>query len=451
MLSKGFRFWLTFVLALAIVLIVMALLHGPSRAAGPVASPAAGAKSSKDMPGMDMPGTKRSDASQAPAAEQAALPGYEQVTISPEVQQRIGVQLGSVQQTPLNMTIRTVGIVQPNESKVAHVHIKTEGWVDKLYVSYTGQKVKAGAPLLSIYSPAFFAAQREFLSAVQAARSGLSVAGDERGVLETARRRLQLWDIPEDEIAALEKSGKPGKSLTLRTPISGTVLQKQAFEGQYVMPQSDLYVVADLSTVWLQARVFQYELPHVTVGMPVTVSLSFLPTRNLTGKVVFIDPVLDETSRSAQVRIELSNPDGQLRPGMFADVSITHAMGSGLTVPASAVIRTGERDIAFVAAGSDRFVPVSVKINPVSFGERFQVLEGLSAGDQVVTSANFIIDSESRLAAGGGSMAGMPGMGGTADNSGNADNRGMKGMPGMSEKNGGGKPGGGKRSRAELP
>jgi Cu(I)/Ag(I) efflux system membrane fusion protein len=327
------------------------------------------------------------------------------------VQQRIGVTVGKVEQATLSMTIRAVGIVQPNESKVAHIHVKTEGWVDHLYVSYTGQKVRAGEPLLSIYSPAFLSAQQEFLSALHAAKAGIAQPEDRQVVVQTARRRLELWDIPLDEIERLERTGVPSKSLTLRSPISGTVLQKQTFTGQYVMAQSDLYVVADLSTVWMQARVFQYELPHVTLGMPATVSFDSLPGQALPGKVLFIDPVVDEMSRSVQVRIELPNTTGQLRPGMFGNVSIVHAMGTGLTIPASAVIRAGERDIAFLVAAADRFVPVEVRIGPLGFGERFQVLEGLKAGEQVVTSANFLIDSESRLEAGAGSMAEMPGMG----------------------------------------
>jgi Cu(I)/Ag(I) efflux system membrane fusion protein len=318
--------------------------------------------------------------------------------------------LGTVEQIPLQMTIRTVGIIQADETRIAHIHVKTEGWVDRLYVSYTGQRVKAGEPLLSIYSPMFLSAEQEFLTALQASKANLGQPEDQRVVLETARRRLELWDIPKDEIDALAETRLPRKSLTLRSPISGTVLQKQSFAGQYVTSQSDLYLVADLSTVWMQARVFQSELPHVAVGMPAVVSFQSTPRRSITGRIVFIDPVLDEMSRSAQVRIELANASGQLRPGMFGDVSIGHAMGTGLTVPVSAIIRTGERDIAFKAIAADRFVPVEVRINPIGFGERFEVLEGLKAGDRVVTSANFLIDSESRLEAGASSMADMPGM-----------------------------------------
>lgn len=422
MLANGHRSLVGLALAIAVIIGVVSRVHGQT-AATPDIAPGKGMSGMEmptptkvqaakhaaagAMPGMEMPNS----ASASAANPMAMPPGYAEVRISPDVQQRIGVTLGRVEQTPLRMRIQSVGIVQPNETKVAHVHIKTEGWVEKLYVSFTGQKVKAGEPLLSIYSPTFFAAQREFLSALQGARSGLDQPGDQQVVVDTARRRLELWDIPQDEIKALERTGVPSKSLTLRSPISGTVLEKQAFAGQYVMAQSDLYVVADLSTVWMQAKIFQYELPHITLGMPVTVSVSSLP-RQLAGKVVFIDPVVDEMSRSAQVRIELANSDGQLRPGMFGNVTIEHAMGAGLTVPTSAVIRTGERDIAFRAMSAERFMPVEVKISPAGFGDRFQVLEGLNAGDQVVTSANFLVDSESRLEAGASSMAGMPGMGG---------------------------------------
>ena len=329
-----------------------------------------GSPSSMSMPGMEM----GKPSSAAPAAGQMP-PSYAELKIPLEVQQRIGVTLGEATQTPLTMNIRTVGIVRPNETKVAHVHIKTEGWVEQLFVSFTGQNVKAGDPLLAIYSPAFFAAEREFLSAMQSAKSG--GMGDSKTVLETARRRLELWDVPAEEIRRLETTGNPGKSLMLRSPISGTVLEKNAFEGQYVMPQSDLYVVADLSTVWVQAKVYEYELPHVELGMPVTVTFPSLPMQNFAGKVVFINPVMDEMTRTAQVRVELPNPSGQFRPGMFAHMLISHAMGSGLTVPASAIIRTGDEDIAFRAASADRFVPVRVRISPLRFEDRFQILEGL--------------------------------------------------------------------------
>lgn len=372
------------------------------------------------MPGMQMP-------KPADTATASNPPGFAEVNISQAVQQRIGVMVGQVEETPLTMTIRSVGIVRPDETKVAHIHLKTEGWVEKLFVSFTGQKLKAGDPMLSIYSPAFYAAQREFLAAIRAARSN----PDQQTVIETARQRLELWDVPQDAIEALDKTGKPARSLILRTPISGTVLEKKAFEGQYAMPQAELYVVADLSTVWMQAKVFEHELPHVEVGMPVTVSFPSLPMQTFTGKVVFVDPVVDEMTRSAQVRVELPNPDGRFKPGMFGHILLSHAMGSGLTVPTSAVVRTGDRNIAFRVVAADLFVPVEVKISPLQFGDLFQVLEGLEAGDQVVTSANFLIDSESRLQAGGGGMAGMPGM--DAGGTGGKKPAAMEDMKGMAK------------------
>jgi Cu(I)/Ag(I) efflux system membrane fusion protein len=390
------------------VVVVVAVIAGLTRHVHGEGQPASATSMPDAMPGMDMPKEPR----QAPAATMSTMPpaGYAEIKINQDVQQRIGVTVGKVEQTPLTMTIRAVGIVRPDETRVAHVHLKTEGWVEKLFVAYNGQKVRAGEPMLSIYSPTFFAAQREFLSALRVAKSGLDSEGDQKTVVDTARRRLELWDIPKDEILQLEKTGNAGKSLLLRSPITGTVLQKTAFAGQYVTVQNDLFEVADLSTVWMQAKIFQYELAHVAIGMPATVSFPASSQRTLIGRVVFIDPVVDEMSRSVQVRIELPNPSGTLLPGMFGDVVISHAMGSGLTIPASAVIRTGERDVAFRVLSDGRFAPVVVKISPTRFADRFEVLEGLNAGDEVVTSGNFLIDSESRLEAAAGSMADMPGM-----------------------------------------
>jgi len=358
-----------------------------------------GVPAQQSMPGMQMPKSADVTSIRNP-------PGFAEINVAQEVQQRIGVMLGRAEETPLTMKIRAVGIVRPDETKVAHIHLKTEGWVEKLFVSFTGQTLKAGDPMLSIYSPAFYAAQREFMTALRSAKSN----PDQQVVADTARQRLELWDVPQDTIEALERTGKPTRSLIMRSPISGTVLEKKTFEGQYAMPQAELYVVADLSTVWMQAKIFEYELPHVEVGMSATVSFPSLPMQTFIGKVVFVDPVVDEMSRSVQVRVELPNPNGEFRPGMFGEILLTHAMGNGLTVPTSAVIRTGERNIAFRALSPGRFVPVQVKISPLQFEDRFEVLEGLTAGDEVVTSANFLIDSESRLEAGGGSMVGMPGM-----------------------------------------
>ncbi len=365
------------------------------------------------MAGMDM-GTSlpenHAKTTRQPASE-PAVPGNASIRIPREIQQRIGVTVGRVERGPLVMAVRTVGILRPNETKVTRVHLKTEGWVAKLFVSFTGQKVKKGDPLLSIYSPQFLVAQQEYLTALRGSAAATGGGLDSKSMIEAARRKLELLDVPADEVDQLQRTGEVRTTLTLRTLTAGTVLEKKAFEGQYVTAADELYVLADLSTVWVQAKVYEYELPHVVVGQPVSVTLPSLPGRELKGKVVFIDPVVEELSRTAQVRIELPNLDGTLKPGMFSHVVITHPMGDGLLIPTEAVIRSGDQDIAFRVEAPDRFVPVKVGINPVQFGDFFQVLDGLREGEQVVTSANFLIDSESRLQAGaGGGMAGMPGM-----------------------------------------
>jgi Cu(I)/Ag(I) efflux system membrane fusion protein len=349
-----------------------------------------------DMPGMDMGSMPKGERDKA-----SPVPGHAEVTLPGEVRQRIGVTVGKVEEAPLRMSVRTVGIVQSDETKVAHVHLRTEGWIQKVSADYTGQQVKKGDPLLSIYSPQFLTTQQEYLNARRSKQPALA---------ELARRRLELWDVPADEIKDLENTGKAQTELTLRSPLAGTVLTKNAFAGQYVTTDKELYVLADLSTVWVQARAYEYELPHVEVGQPATVTLAALPDRKLSGKVIFLQPFVDPQTRTIQVRVELPNKEGLLRPGMFAHVVIEHAMGKGLLVPTSAIIRTGESDIAYRVESDGRFVPAVVKTSLLRFeGGRFQILEGLKAGDRVVTSANFLIDSESRLRLGGG-MMNMPGM-----------------------------------------
>jgi Cu(I)/Ag(I) efflux system membrane fusion protein len=334
----------------------------------------------------------------------STVPGHATVMIPGVLQQRIGVRTGRVERGPLLMSVNALGIVQPNETQVARVNIKTEGWVDKLFVNFVGQVVRKGDPLLSIYSPNFLSTQQELLNAL---RSEQTVGGGQLSMSVAARRRLELWDVPPDEIDQLVRTGRPQKDLVLKSPINGTVLEKKVFEKQYVTPDKELYVIGDLSTVWVQAKVYEYEIPHVELGQPATITIASLPDRQFTGKVVFVQPIVEEVTRTVQVRVELPNQQGIFKPGMFAQISIRHPMGEGLLVPTSAILRTGERDIAYRVEPDDHFVPVAVKISPIQFGDRFQVLEGLKEAEQVVTSANFLIDSESRIRLGGGGMAGM--------------------------------------------
>ena len=365
-----------------------------------------------------------------PMGTPSSVPGHATVMIPGELQQRIGVRIGQVEKGPLTMSVNALGIVQPNETQVARVNIKTEGWVDKLFVNFVGQMVRKGDPLLSIYSPNFLSTQQELLNAL---RSEQTVGGGQQSMSAAARRRLELWDVPPDEIDQLVRTGQPQKDLVLKSPINGTVLEKKVFEKQYVTPEKELYVIGDLSTVWVQAKVYEYEIPHVELGQPATITIASLPDRQFTGKVVFVQPTVEEVTRTVQVRVELPNQQGIFKPGMFAQISIRHPMGEGLLVPTSAVLRTGERDIAYRVEPGDHFVPVAVKISPIQFGDRFQVLEGLKEAEQVVTSANFLIDSESRIRLGGGGMAGMQHTGHGGKKPPAEDHSGHEGMdmPGM--------------------
>ncbi|MBI3821311.1 MAG: efflux RND transporter periplasmic adaptor subunit [Planctomycetes bacterium] len=350
----------------------------------------------EDMPGkagMKMP--KRG----SQADMKSDLPGYAKVNVNSGVQQRIGVKIGKVEEAPLEMSVRAVGIIRPNEAKLTRVHLRTEGWVEKLYVNFTGQEVKEGEPLLAIYSPQFLTTQQEYLSALESKNQNLA---------DLAKRRLQLWGVSDQELEKLQASKKALTNLVLRASLNGSVLTKNVLKGEFVTSQTELYTIADLSTVWAQAKVYEYELPHVQLGQPATVTVPGLPDKTFAGKVVFIQPTVDEATRTVQVRVELANKERVFKPGMFVHFEIKHEMGKGLLVPTSAVLRTGEKDIVFRTEADDLFVPVEVKISPIKFGDRFQVLKGLKAGDQVVTSGNFLIDSESRLHAGG--MGAMPGM-----------------------------------------
>jgi Cu(I)/Ag(I) efflux system membrane fusion protein len=348
--------------------------------------------------------TNGDSTSSAPMGTPSNVPGHATVMIPGELQQRIGVRIGRVERGPLHMSVEALGIVEPDETRIARVNIKTEGWVDKLFVNFVGQKVRKGDPLLSIYSPNFVSTQQELLTSLRVERT---LGQGRQPLSEAARRRLELWDVPDDEIDQLVRTGQARKDLILRSPIAGTVLERNIFEKQYVTPDKELYVIGDLSTVWVQAKVYEYEIPHVELGMPATVTIPSLSDRKFTGKVVFIQPTVEEVARTVPVRVELPNEEGVFKPGMFAHISISHPMGEGLLVPASAILRTGERDIAYRVEPGDHFVPVAVKLNSILFGDRYQVLDGLKDGEHVVTSANFLIDSESRIRLGGGGMAGM--------------------------------------------
>jgi multidrug efflux pump subunit AcrA (membrane-fusion protein) len=336
-------------------------------------------------------------------ADDDGVEGSSTIRISQEKQQAIGVRVGKAEMRDLTKTIRTVGRVTFDETLQAQVHAKFEGYVERLDVDYTGKAVRRGQPLLSIYSPELLATQEEYLIAVRARRqlqksTNPEVARGGVDLYESARQRLLLWDISPREIAELERTGKPRKALTLYSPVDGVVLSKNAVQGGRVMPADTLFEIAGIRRVWVLADVYESEMPFVALGQTARMSLSYLPGRTWTGKVSFIAPVLDEKTRTVKVRVQFENADGSLKPEMYADVVLERPLGRVVTVPDGAVLSTGTRSLVFVAKGDGRFEPRAVipgaRVDGVS-----EIREGIRAGEEVVTQANFLIDSESRLKA----------------------------------------------------
>ena len=323
------------------------------------------------------------------------------VQISPERQQLIGVRIGTVEKRLLQKVIRTNGRVEFDEKRLATISPKIGGWIEELYVDFTGAPVKKGAPLLTLYSPELVSTQEEYLAALRARQELAAspypeVAASGNALVESARRRLRLWDISEEQIRELEQTGQVRKSLTLYSPYGGIVLEKMAFKGMRVEPGMALYKLADLSVVWLIADIYEYELPLIRLGQQASINLSYLPGEAFTGKAVFIYPYLDAQTRTARVRFEFANPRGTLKPEMYAGVEITIRLGDKITVPEGAIIDTGIRKVAIVEKGAGYFEPRDVKLGTKA-GDYYEVLDGLKVGERVVTSANFLIDSESKL------------------------------------------------------
>ncbi len=333
--------------------------------------------------------------------------------ITPEKQQLIGVQFGEAQYKPVSKPLRTVGRLAYDETTVTRIHAKVEGWIEQVYVDFTGKLVRKGQPLISIYSPELLQTQQEFLLA-RRGRAELSRSPFREAVTgaaslyEAARKRLELWDISQAQIRELERSGKPVKALTLYAPADGFVLARSAFPKQRITPETELYAIADLSTIWVLADIYEYEAPEIKVSQPVKITLAYFPGRIYRGRVAYIYPQLDNTTRTLKVRIELPNPGFALKPDMFANVEAEIYYGQHIVVPEEAVMDSGAEQLVFVAHEGGYFEPRKVKLG-AKVDNEFIVLSGLKAGERVVTSANFLIDSESKLKAAAGGM-GMPGM-----------------------------------------
>ncbi|MBM4322514.1 MAG: efflux RND transporter periplasmic adaptor subunit [Deltaproteobacteria bacterium] len=330
---------------------------------------------------------------------QEVTPGA--VQISPERQQLIGVKIGKVEMRPLEKIIRAVGRVDYDERKVVTVSPKIGGWIEDLYVDFTGRYVKQGESLLTIYSPELVSTQEEYLIALRAKKDLVKspfseVAASGNSLAESARRRLKLWDISDDQIKKLEESGQVSKTLTLQSPFSGFVLEKMAYKGMSVMPGMALFKLADLSAIWLYADIYEYEIPFIKLGQQASIELSYLPGEIFSGKAIYIYPSLDPNTRTAKIRFEFPNPHGKLKPEMYANVEIKIHLGTRLVVPEGAVIDTGIRQMVIIDKGEGYFEPREVNVG-AKVDDYYEVLKGLKVGERVVTSANFLIDSESKF------------------------------------------------------
>jgi RND family efflux transporter MFP subunit len=351
------------------------------------------------------------DSSPGSAATPATTP-LAPIQLSTERMQTIGVKFGEVERKQIRDEIRVTGNVAVDETLLSYVQTRFSGYIEKVFADATYQYLRRGQPLFTIYSPELAAAEREYLVAKQN-ESGLSsssipgVAAGAASLLEASTSRLKQWNLPAPELARLETSGQVKEVLEIDSPVSGFILERNALPNAYVQPETRIYTVADLSRVWVFAQVFQNDLGRVRIGNPATLTVDSYPGRVFRGRVDFIYPDVDMTTRTARVRLVFSNPNLTLTPGMFVNVDLQVPLGNQLIVPAEGVLHSGSRQIVFVDRGSGYLEPREVQLGPQA-GQEYIVLKGLKAGERIVTSANFLIDSESQLQAAIGSFLPPP-------------------------------------------
>ena len=376
----------------------------PAATTTPTPAPAAPAGHA-GMPGMVAP----------TGGEHPAEAGGNVVYISPARQQLIGVRTAAVGHRELDTTIRTVGTLAYDETRIAQVHTKISGWVDHVWVDYVGKAVRRDEPLFTVYSPELVSTQAEYLLALKGrSQLGSSEVPATRlaaeSLLAAARDRLQLWDIPEEHIAELERTGQVRKTLMLHSPFDGVVLERNAFPGQYITPEMTAFKIANLSKIWAFGAVFEYELPLIKVGQEAEIEFPYgQATRALKGRITFIYPEIDPQTRRVKIRAEFKNPGLQFKPETYVTVVIRTGGGHHLAIPKEAVIDTGAKRYAILAHPNGYFEPREIQVGEPG-DEVYPLLGGLKEGDRIITSAQFLIDSETNLQAAMQAMIGMPGM-----------------------------------------
>jgi Cu(I)/Ag(I) efflux system membrane fusion protein/cobalt-zinc-cadmium efflux system membrane fusion protein len=325
------------------------------------------------------------------------------IKIDPVISQNMGLKMTTAEQKQLTKEITAVARIVYDEEKLYGVNSKVAGWIEKLYVDFEGMSVKKDDPLLEIYSPELVTAQQEYLSALRNYENlkDVSLESARKGAADlsvAAKDRLLLWDITEEQIENLRQTGAVKKTLTLYSPADGVVISRMVVDGDKVMPGMKLFQVADLSTVWVHADIYEYELPFISMGQEVRLSLSYLPGTTFTGRISFIYPYLNEMTRDVRIRIEIPNPNLYLKPNMYANAFISSSLpGTRVVIPNQAVIRSGLRNLVFISLGDGKFMPREVKLGVLGQNDMIEIISGLNEGNVVVTSSQFMLDSESRL------------------------------------------------------
>jgi membrane fusion protein, copper/silver efflux system len=346
---------------------------------------------------------------------------------------RLGISFARAAVRPIGRETRVVGTLAYAEPRRAYVNARVMGWVERLYADFMGKPVRKGDPLLALYSPELVSAQEEYLSARRLGDASLTAA---------ARRRLDLWNVPEDQVDSLERTGKARRTIVLRAPMAGEIAEKMVTDGQAVQAGQNLFLIADRSVLWVDLAVYEMDARSLRIGAPVAVAVDALPGTAYEGRITFIHPTVDEKTRTLTARAEVVNKDGALRPGMYATALIRPAVAKALTVPTEAVLPTGTQNLVFVNRGDGQFIPRPVEVG-VHGDSLVEVVRGLKPGDEVIASATYLLDSESNLGAAMQGLMLQMGMGLNMGGMGTGGNKGQDGMPGM--KMDGKQPGGTKR------
>ncbi|MFO9572934.1 efflux RND transporter periplasmic adaptor subunit [Legionella pneumophila serogroup 1] len=331
-----------------------------------------------------------------------------EIVIDPVRLQAIGITSEPVRRQKVEKIIRTVGRVEADERRVAHIHVRFDGWIEKLFINFTGEKVKAGQALFTVYSPDLVSTQQEYLLAFNAQKilsqtTTSSAAKGAQGAFQAAHQRLLLWGITEKDIEQLKRTSKITRTMMIHSPIQGTVLKKMALIGMRIEPGDELYTIADLSRLWVLGDIYEYELPYIRLGQTADLTLTYLPNELFKAELDFIYPTIDMKTRTAKVRFEVDNQKDQLKPGMYVNLELKIPLGERLVVPKNAVLLTGERAVVFIYHGNGKIEWRDVTIG-VRAGDLLEIVQGVKEGDKIITSANFLIDSESQLKAAMGGM-----------------------------------------------